>query len=82
MESDKYTIQIDPSKGLPPAHSSRIIQFMTRREAEAGARAIGWSTLDAHRVEVMGFYVWTIMETHNLAVTRDGFAFWSAERSA
>lgn len=79
--SDRYTIQIEPSRDIPSPTARQIVQFMTRREAETAARAIGWSTMDATRVSVMGFYVWTIMESHQMAVTRDGYLAWSQERS-
>jgi len=76
--TERYLVQVDPSRRLPPAHSTRIQQFRTRREAEQGARAIGWSACDAIAVDVMGFRVWAIMDPHGFTVTRDGFVFWSA----
>lgn len=78
ITTDRNLIQIDPSCRIPSQIASQIVQFRTRKEAERAARSIGWSACDATEIDVMGFRLWTIMESHNLAVTRDGFTFWSA----
>lgn len=71
--SDRYLQQINVAR----VHdASRIAQFRTRREAEDAARSIGWSALDATRINVMGFYLWAIVDVHGFAVTNDGLIAW------
>ena len=71
--SDRYLQKID----VAHVHdASRIAQFRTRREAEDAARSIGWSALDATRINIMGFYLWAIVDSHGLAVTNDGLIAW------
>ena len=77
--NDKYLVKIDISKPLPPSASSVVMQFRTRRQAEQGARQIGWSICDAWEIDVMGFRLWAIVDPHGNAVTRDGFAAWNRD---
>jgi len=43
---------------------AKAMQFMTRAEAAAMARAIHWRTTDATEIEVMGFRLWAIADDH------------------
>jgi hypothetical protein len=75
-KSDKYLEKINVAQRIPSESAKRLAQFSTRKEAELAARAIGWSAVDATRVDVMGFYVWVITDPHGNAVTHDGLAAW------
>lgn len=80
-KSDKYLEMINTAQRVPSESAKRLAQFATRKEAERAARSIGWSTIDATRVDIMGFYVWVITDPHGNAVTHDGFRAWSREAS-
>jgi hypothetical protein len=75
-KSDKYLEMINVAQRIPSESAKRLAQFATRKEAERAARSIGWSTVDATRVDIMGFYVWVITDPHGNAVTHDGLAAW------
>jgi len=40
------------------------MQFGSKREAQAMARAIGWRPSDAIQIEVFGFSLWAIANDH------------------
>ena len=77
---DRYLQPINAAKRVPSASAKRLAQFRTRREAEDAALSIGWSALDATRIDVMGFYLWVITDPHGNAVTTDGLIAWRSER--
>lgn len=76
---DRYIEKINPSLPIPSSAATRVAQFITKREAIAAARRIGWSTTDATRVSIMGFLVWVVCDPHGCAVTRDGMVALSRE---
>ena len=46
-------------------HNPRqALQFPTKKQAVAAARAIGWSPKDATEVDVMGFRLWVLADDH------------------
>ena len=49
-------------------------QFATRKDATAAALAIRWTRGDVHEVDVMGFRLWTVADSHLRMLTGPGYA--------
>jgi hypothetical protein len=79
--NDKYLEMIDTSRAITGEPATKIVKFSTKKKAESAARSIGWSLIDVVRIEIMGFYVWTITDPHGNAVTWDGYNAWGGDIS-
>ena len=53
-------------------------QFATRKDATAAAVEIRWTRKDVHEVDVMGFRLWTVADSHLRMLTNTGYALLQA----